>query len=69
MEIGQIFKSRSKVQTDFVTYQYAGILLPSGRHLIKAMTGNAKDDCEVDSNWFENRTIIMAEKPTIKMEV
>ncbi|GAH11158.1 unnamed protein product [marine sediment metagenome] len=54
--IGQRFQSCSKIQNQYVQYIYRGIQ-QNGRHLIEAVSGNSADDCEVDSNWFENRRI------------
>ena len=68
MKTGQIFKSKSKVQKDFVEYQYHGILPHNGRHMLRATNGETQDDCEVDSNWFDNRTIIIDGKTHITQE-
>jgi len=55
--IGQRFKSRSKIQAEFVEYIYKG---PTHNdHLIEAVSGISEDDCVVDVLWFDNREIKM----------
>ena len=58
MEIGQQFLSKSKIQSDPVEYTYNGVL-PNGMHHLIANTGNQIDDCEVFSEWFDNRKITL----------
>ena len=56
LQIGQRFKSKSKVQTHPVEYIYHG-QLPNGQYLIEAASGIEIDNCEVDVIWFDNRKI------------
>lgn len=56
MQRGDVFQSKSKVQTEFVTYIYEG-QLENGRHFLRSTSGDPRDDCEVDSEWFANRQI------------
>ena len=65
METGQRFWSRSKIQDHPVEYVYKG-LLPSGRILIEAASGDHSDDCEVDPEWFDNRQINMEMKHGVR---
>ena len=55
MEIGQRFKSQSKVQEQPLEYIYRGI--KKGLHYLEAVSGNVLDDCEVCPKWFANRKI------------
>lgn len=55
---GEIFSSQSKIQEQPTIYQHMGVL-PNGRIWLKAFTGNPKDDCEVDPEWFDSRKIVI----------
>ena len=52
-KMNQIFKSKSKIQNDFVEYIYKGEIV-RGEHLL---ISTDDEILVVDTKWFDNRTI------------
>lgn len=61
LQIGQYFTSKSKIQNEPVEYIYGG-RSDNGDHVLKSTSGNKRDDCVVDSRWFDERKIVLLEK-------